>query len=115
MQYKVTHQFQRGIEQFDKNFVKEADARAYMEDKLSQNASMKIQVVFRLYDFDDIIAEIDSVNYKPQQAQDKANESSASGAGKGSGMAFRPTPLSTSPRPKGMPQNWRPKDEEEEK
>lgn len=114
MQYKVTHQFQRGLEQFDKNFTKEVDARAYIEEKLAQNAAMKIQVVYRLYDFDDVIESWDSATYQPAE-KTPPSESAAGGAGKNSEMAFRPTPLQTSPRPKGMPQNWRPKDEDEKK
>jgi hypothetical protein len=111
MQYKVTQQYQRGLEQSAKTFVKEADARAYMQEQLAYNASMKIQVVFRLYDFDDVMAEMDSTNFKPEAAA--SGESSGASSGKSSGANFRPSPLQTSLRPGGMPNNW--KDDDKKK
>lgn len=110
MQYKVTQQYQRGLEQLGKTFVKEADARAYMQEQAAYNASMKIQVVFRLYDFDDLIAEMDAANYQPEKP---ASGESSGSAGKGSGANFRPSPLQTTLRPSGMPNNW--KDDEDKK
>jgi hypothetical protein len=110
MQYKVTQQYQRGLEQLAKTFVKEGDARAYMQEQLAYNASMKIQVVFRLYDFDDLMAEIDSATFKPEAP---ASGESSSGAGKSSGANFRPSPLQTTLRPNGMPNNW--KDDDKKK
>lgn len=115
MQYKVTKQYQRGIEQLAKTFTGESDARAYIEKHAAENASMKIQVTYRLYDFDDLMAEIDSSKVTSQSSTSPSAESSGA-AGKGSGANFRPTPLPMAPRPSGMPQNWRSdKDDEDEK
>lgn len=114
MQYKVTQQYQRGSEQLAKTFVREADAWAYIKDQAVIQSSMKIQVIYRLYDFDDIIGELDSSTYQPE-AEGSGGESSAGGAGKESQAVFRPSPLATAPRPSGMPQNWRPAEDEKDK
>lgn len=110
MQYKVTQQYQRGLEQTAKTFVKAADARAYIQEQAAYNASMKVQVVYRLYDFDDLIAEVDSATFKPEAP---ASDEGGGSAGKGSGSNFRPSPLQTTLRPGGMPNHW--KDDDEKK
>lgn len=115
MQYKVTQQYQRGIEQLAKTFTRESDARAYIQEHATVNASMKIQVTYRLYDFDDLLAEVDSSKLTSASTTSAGSDAPGS-TGKGSGANFRPTPLPMAPRPSGMPQNWRSdKDDEDDK
>lgn len=114
MQYKVTQQYQRGSEQLAKTFVRAEEAWVYIKAQAETQAAMKIQVTYRLYDFDDIIGELDSSTYKPE-APASGGDSSPGAAGKGNQEVFRPSPLATAPRPSGMPQNWRPAEDEKDK
>lgn len=114
MQYKVTQQYQRGSEQLAKTFVRAEDAWVYIKAQAEAQAAMKIQVIYRLYDFDDIIGELDSSTYKPEASAPDAGSASGA-AGKGNQEVFRPSPLATAPRPSGMPQNWRKPEDDKDK
>ena len=102
MSYKVKKQYARGAETFCESFKQLADAKKFMNEKLSEDASMSIKVIYRLYDaVDELIEEVDASNFDPAST---SGDQGSQGAGKSAG--FRPTPLNTAPRPAGMPHSW---------
>lgn len=113
MIYRVTKQFSGGSEQPCQQFKTLDEARVYAADCASKNAALKIKVIYRVYEFDDVLVTLDS-----SKISTEAEGSSDAGAvgGKQSGANFRPTPLQTTMRPAGMPQNWStPPDEDKSK
>lgn len=105
MIYKVTKQFSAGggKEQPLQQFKSLAEAKSFATENAESDAAMKIQAVYRVYEFDDLLATIDSNTIQP-----KSKSTDASGSqGMGSGARFSPTPLEMSPRPKGTaPRVW---------
>jgi hypothetical protein len=110
MLFKVTKQYGRGAETIAESFSDLAKARAFMQHEAKKDAQMKIQTLYRIYEFDEVVEELDTakMDTTPQQSE----QNSDSSAGKGAG--FRPTPLGTSPKPKGSV-HQKPDDEEEKK
>ena len=108
MRYKVTRQFRGAAEAQCAQFKDPTDARFFIEKKLVDDAAMKVSATYRLYEFDEVLAE-----YDPSKAGVILEQTSDS-QGKGSSAGFRPTPFNTAPKPAGMPQKWG-KDEDEEK
>ena len=74
-------------------------------------------MIYRIYEFTELLEEFDPAKPRaggmPAESSSQSQESQGS-QGKGSGESFRPSPIGTTLRPPGMPQNWR-KDEEEDK
>lgn len=102
MIYRVTKQFSTGSEQPCQQFKTLQEAKVYALDSASKNAALKIKVVYRVYEFDDIMETYDSA-----KVGDEAQSSSAATTGgKSSGSSFQPTPFATAPRPSGLPHNW---------
>ncbi|EKD70392.1 MAG: hypothetical protein ACD_46C00544G0004 [uncultured bacterium] len=99
--YKVTKQYGRGSEIFAQSFSKLADATSFMQLAVEADAAMKVNVIYRLYEFDEVIKEIDS-----SKMELAARENSQSGQGKTSGATFKPTPFEMSPRPRSTPPKW---------
>lgn len=102
--YKVTKQFSGGKEQPCKQFKTLNEAKAHATDSAAQNADMKIKVVYRVYEFDELLETIDSSTIQTP-ASNAASTASAAG-GIQSGATFKPTPFEMSPRPKGTPPKW---------
>lgn len=105
MIYKVTKQFSAGggKEQPLRQFKSLAEAKSFASESAEGDAVMKIQAVYRVYEFDDLLATIDSNNIQPTSKSSDAGGSQ----GMGSGARFSPTPLEMSPRPKGTaPRVW---------
>lgn len=112
--FKITQQYGRAPETtLNKKVNNFNEAKAAVDEMLIKDVSMNVQVTYRIYDFDELKGEFDSskIDISMLQGNEKQDESSQ---GKGSTAGFRPSPLSTSPRPPGMPQNWK-KDEDEDK
>lgn len=106
MIYKVTKQFVAGgtKEQPCGQFKTQPQAQAYVAEHAEKDAGMKIQAIYRIYEFDDLLETIDS---RTIQSASKPAESAGGSQGMQSGASFRPSPLQTSPRPKGtMPNSW---------
>lgn len=111
MNFKVTRQYGTGSEQDYKTFNELKIATQFAEEQAHSDAAMKIKVIYRVYDFDDIKFEINSSNLPDAKSQ---AESAQGSQGKQTGSSFSPTPFNTSPRPSGTPHGWV-KDEEEKK
>jgi hypothetical protein len=113
MQYRVACYFGRGADQACAQFKALTDAQLFIENKMAQDAQMKLTVIYRLYDLGELVKEYDPGKGVP--ASGKPQEQQAQGSqGKGSTASFRPTPFNTAPRPTGTPQRWliNPEDED---
>ena len=110
MIYSVTKKYETGSEQPCRKFNTLEEARAFALESAETDARMKINTTYRLYEFDDVVATIESSKVDLTPA---SGESSSSSSGKGAG--FRPTPLATSPRPKGTPPKWSSDDDDTKK
>lgn len=108
MRYKVNKQYPNAGEIHCAQFKDIADARFFIEKKLAEDTAMKIAVIYRLCEFDEVLTEYDSTKTTVSSAQSSSAQGTASTSG------FRPTPFNTAPKPSGMPNKWN-KDEEEEK
>ena len=111
MRYQVKKQYQRGSETACGQFTKIEAAREFMLKAAKADAELKVSLIYRLYDFDELLEEIDTSKLTTEAA---SPTESAGSAGKGQSASFRPTPLNMTPRPKGTPPNWL-KDEEDKK
>ena|SRR5579862_9867172 len=113
MRFKVTKEYARGGESQFAQFTQVEEARSFIKEKLTDDAALKVRVIYRIYEFTDLLEEFDPDKLGTSSG---ATQSSAGSQGKSSEASFRPTPLSTAPRPAGMPQNWRvDKDKDDEK
>ena|SRR3990167_4165648 len=116
MTYKVTKQFMAsaGREQPCGQFKTEKEAKEFAVESAESDAAMKIQTVYRIYDFDDLMA---TINSNSIQSEMKSTDASGDSQGQKSGASFRPSPLQTAPRPSGMPaNNWvKPEDGDKDK
>lgn len=118
MSFKVTQQFGSGRETLSQQFTTLEDAKKHALEFAEQKKSMKIDAIFRVYDmYDDVVATYDTKNLITQSKDSDDTDAGSSTGGKGQSASFRPTPLATSPRPAGMPQNWRsdPEDDKDKK
>ena len=111
MQYNVTKQFGSNREVPDKHFTKIDEAKAYVQQSAEHDASMRINTIYRIYEFDDVVYEVNSAKLDPHKPAD----SSSSSTGKGSGATFSPTPFAMSAKPKGAVQHWKNDPEEDKK
>lgn len=114
MTFKVTKKYGHGKEiQVPQHFKNVAEAKSYIEKEIFEAQAHHTNIIFRIYDFDELHSEYDSKHHKPQDAGDADTGSSG---GKGNAQNFRPSPLTTSLRPAGMKNNWvDAKDEDEKK
>ena len=109
MRYKVSKQYTRGTESYCAQFSDINDAKFFIQARLADDAALNVKVIYRIYEFTELMQEFDP---------NKSGESASGGTGsqgKSSEASFRPTPLSSSPRPAGMPQNWRVEKDDEDK
>lgn len=112
MRFKVTKQYGRGPETPFAQFADLSDAKFFVNGKLEDDKSLNVKVTYRIFEFTELVTEYDPS--KPGVVSQSS--SGASSQGKSGEARFNPTPLSTTPRPTGMPQNWRvDKDEDEKK
>lgn len=115
--YRVTKKFdKRGPETLIGNFPDEAKARQEINKRLTADIDMLIKgTIYCLYEGFDLIVEIDQSSLETGSASSQKSEET-SGGGKGTGQSFRPSPLQTSPRPKGTPPtSWTRPEEDEDK
>lgn len=104
MLYHVTKQYGQNTEIKAGSFKTLIEAKAFVDTHITQEALMKIKVIYRIKEFDDIIEEFDSLKITEPTSQETQPSSSASG--KNSEAAFRPSPLHSTLKPTGMQQNW---------
>ena len=110
----VTKQFGRGPATLEKDFDNLNDAKTYIAEKLGADIDMKIDTTYQINDVGEVIDEYNAKNYEKIANLIAPAQDESSSSGKGSGANFRPTPFSTTAKPKGAQQNWM-KDDEEEK
>ena len=110
MTYKVTKQYTRGMETTSGYYAHLKEAQTFVRDGITNDALMKVKVVYRIYDAFDLLEEHDSSKVEETHLQE-----TSSGSGKGNAASFRPTPLNTTPRPPGTPPKWIIDAEEEDK
>lgn len=110
---KMTKQFVAGGREqpVSKSFKSMDEAKAFALDNIQSDAAMRIQTIYRIYDFDDLMATIDASTIT--QSADASGRSQ----GQKSGATFKPSPLQMAPRPPGLPaNNWvEPKKDEDKK
>ncbi len=114
MIYKVTKQYGQGLEGPADAFKTLEEAKAFVQSAAAQDAAMKIKVVYKVYEFDDLLHEVDSshlvLSVSNQQSEDD------SGQGQQSGAHSRPNPLGTTLQPKGaLPRRDHPTDAKDDK
>lgn len=110
MRFKVTKQYLRGSETQFAQFAEMNEAKFFVETKLEADAALNVKVIYRIFEFTELVAEFD-----PAHPNAGASQSSTDAQGKSSEASFRPTPLSTTARPAGMPQNWRVDNKDDDK
>ena len=113
--FQVKQKFDiRGFASIVGTFNDEKTARADIQKRLADDASKSIKAFYVLFDGADEMETFNPMAAASSQHASSDNESQQSG--KGSSQSFRPTPLPTAPRPKGMPpSSWTRPDEDENK
>jgi hypothetical protein len=106
MRYKVTRQYDKGIESHFAQLSDLHDAKLFVNAKLAEDAALNLKVIYRILEFTEMVMEFDPTK---QNASTTATQGSQ---GQSNQANFRPSPLSTTARPPGMPQNWREDDDE---
>ena len=98
--YKIAAKYQKGPETVLAKFDKIIDAKAYIQNKLMDDANMKVTVIYNLYELGELIASFD-------QSAIEGDTGGGGGQQQTSGQRFSPNPLQTNLRPAGgMPNNW---------
>jgi hypothetical protein len=100
MLYRVTRQYTRGTDTPAAQFVDSNDARLFIQTKLAEDARLKVNVTYRIYEGSEMIEEF------PPGSQEGSAGSAGGGQQRGSTQSFQPTPFNAAPRPSGIPQNW---------
>lgn len=110
--YRVTKQFARGVETTLQTFPRREAAEAFIQDKLIEDARMKVQTIYRVYDdLDEMMREFNTADIS---ANSGATAYQVSGQSTGRAQSFNPTPFNTTPQPTSIPRSWV-KDVESEK
>lgn len=115
MHYKVTSQYAGARELPTEQYDDINKAKAYIENKLRENAALKLKVIYRLYEWDDLLQEFDPSKMDPAKLSSEGSDSDNQSQGQGKGSSFSPSPLPTSPRPPGMPASSFKRDDEKDK
>lgn len=110
MSFKITKQYGQGpATTLSQRFTNLEQAKSFVNEQLEADILMGVQnTQYKIYDFDDLVSAHDKTNLVKTTVQ----QEDESAQGKGKSASFRPTPLSTTPRPPGSPQNWRNDDED---
>jgi hypothetical protein len=111
MIFRVTKQFSSGSEQPSNQFKEVEAAKLHAYEGASANAALKIKVIYRVYEFDDVIMTVDSTIV----ANELAASGAASSGGKSSGSSFTPSPFATTLQPKGTMPKWNVEDDKKAK
>jgi hypothetical protein len=98
-QYTITKQYTRGPEiSLDERFNNFNEAKTFVEKKLADDFMLNVKIIYRIFEDDRLHSE-----YDPSKIDMSAKQTSEEATSKGSKESFRPTPLSTTPRPPGTP------------
>lgn len=112
MIYRVTKQFSSGSEQPSNQFKDMEAAKLHAYEGASANAALKIKVIYRVYEFDDVMMTVDSSTIAHELAASGADSSTG---GKSSGSSFTPSPFATTLQPKGTMPKWNGEDKQKDK
>jgi len=105
MTFKVTKQFGGGRELPPQQFTDLASAKKHALEGAEENARMKIDAIYRIYDSYDDVVETYNTKSLPTNPEVMVDDE-AQGGGKSQGATFKPTPFEMAPRPKGTPPKW---------
>jgi hypothetical protein len=94
-------------EKREKNFSNLKDAEKYIQEHLLKDIELKVSATYRIYEGADQVAERTQKDAILPSTTSSGSDSESSSQGQDSEQIFSPTPLPTSPRPPGMPQNWK--------
>lgn len=112
MHFKITAQYAGARElPLNESFNDINKARAFIANKMHENAALKLKVIYRLYEWDDLLQEFDPA--KIDLSATSGDSSSSQGQAKGA--SFRPSPLQSAPRPAGIPHSSFKDDEDKDK
>jgi hypothetical protein len=101
--YRVTKQFARGVETTLQKFPRRDAAEAFIKDKLIEDARMKVETTYRIYDdLDEMVRAFTSADL----GKNTVTSYQVSGQGRGSSQTFNPTPFNVRPQPGGLPHSW---------
>lgn len=99
--YRVTKRFARGPESPVGTYKTLSEAKNVVQDKLAEDAGMRINATYVIYEGMDLLEELDQ-----SKRIDTPSESQSSGSsGRGAGQSFSPSPFNMTPAPKGMPRS----------
>lgn len=101
--YEVKKKFGPGREASLEKFPDLKSAKQFIQEKLAEDHAHKVNAVYCIYEGFDLIEELDQ---KAFVETDSGSSSSGSSSQQGTGQSSAPTPFSTRPLPKGMPQSW---------
>lgn len=94
--YKVTGQSQQAVEKPLAEFNNVEDAKIFINAKLSRDAMSQLAITYQLFSSAQLMEKFEPIDSSfKTQSQGQKNAAS-----------FRPTPLSTTPRPLGTPPKW---------
>lgn len=111
MIYKVTKKFPRSPETVQGSFKTLDEAKKFIQEKLTQDAALKVTATYGLYEGMDLIEEFDQS--KLEETTTTSGGNSGNG-GKSRGQSFNPSPLNVTPMPRGLPRSYI-KDDEDNK
>lgn len=97
MFYQVSREYQRGNEDYIAKFVNRSDAEAFLRMKHESDQLLKVQVIYRLYDRNQVIETL--ATDSSAAIFGAARESGVRSSGSGSS----PTPFKRVPLPPGVP------------
>lgn len=101
--YRVTKQFMRGLEETLNKFPKRAEAEAFIQARLIEDARMKVQTIYRIYDdLDEVVGEFTAADIKENVAATYTSSSQS----QGKAVSFNPTPFNLKPQPGSFPHSW---------
>ena len=100
--YRVTKRYARGPESLVANYKTQAEATQVIQEKLAEDALLKVNATYCIYEGADLVDEFDQSKLV---ASTSAKEDTTSQS-PGSGQRSSPTPFATAPRPSGMPSSW---------
>jgi hypothetical protein len=101
--YKVMKRYSKGPEALVGSYKTMTEAKKIIQEKLAEDAALKVDTNYRLYEGFDLVEEFD----KSKLIESSGQETEETESQRGSGQTFNPSPFSASPQPKGaIPRSW---------
>jgi hypothetical protein len=102
LSYAVAAKYLKGPEQILAKFTKSDEAKQYIFNRLENDATLKVQVTYLLYDMGELLETFDQSG-AGTTGSSGSNGDAQSSSGQGQTQYVSPSPLLTSLRPKGLP------------